>query len=172
MFIKNGIAVIALHFFSFAVQAQSSVTLNVNLYPIQTLVVNAEQKSVDLSYNTREDYKNGVVSEQKDHLTIYSTGGFQVKVNAIAASATDKTFENIAVLPTSGSQPLSSSHVVYTQKNISETAQPIISATKGAFNKNVNISYKGAANDTFADFANNNSITNKSYTIVYTIISQ
>lgn len=172
MFIKNVIAIFALNFFGFSTQAQNSVTLNINLYPIQTLVVNAEQKSVDLTYNTRDDYKNGVVSEQKDHLTIYSTGGFQVKVNAVATSATNEIVENIAVLPSSGSKPLKNADVVYTQKNISEVAQPIILATKGAMNKNVNISYKGAGNDALVGFTNGKSPANHSYTIVYTIVSQ
>lgn len=172
MFIKNVTVVFALNLFGFSVQSQNSVTLNINLYPIQTLVVNAEQKSIDLAYNTRGDYKNGVVSEQKDHLTIYSTGGFQVKVNAVASSETDTTFQNIAVIPSSGSKPLNNLNVVYTQKNISEVEQPIILATKGAMNKNVNISYKGAGDDAFVGFTNGNSQANHKYTIVYTIISQ
>jgi len=152
--------------------AQSSVTLNVNLYPIQTLMVNASQKEVNLEYNTREDYRNGVVSEQQDHLTIYSTGGFQVKVSAVTAAIDNGVLDNIIIMPSSGSKPLNQSHVVYTDKNISELEQPIISATKGAVDKNVNISYKGAGNDALMGFAKNNTSTNQSYTVVYTIVSQ
>jgi len=152
--------------------AQNSVTLNVNLYPIQTLLVNTTQKEVNLEYSTREDYRNGVVSEQQDHLTIYSTGGFQVKVSAVTAAIDNSVLDNITIIPSSGSKPLNQLHVVYTDKNISELEQPIISATKGAIDKNVNISYKGAGNDALMGFAKNNTSTNQSYTVMYTIVSQ
>lgn len=152
--------------------AQNSVTLNVNLYPIQTLVVNPSQKVVNLEYNIREDYSNGVVSEQQDHLTIYSTGGFQVKVSAETAAADNGLLDNITVIPTSGSNPLNQSHVVYTNKKINQDEQPIISATKGAINKNVNISYKGAGNDALIEFAKSSTAVIHTYTVVYTIVSQ
>lgn len=154
--------------------AQNSVILNVNLYPIQTLLVNTAQKEVNIEYNTREgeDYRNGVVSEQQDHLTIYSTCGFQVKVSAVTVAIDNDMLNNISIMPSSGSKPLSQSHVVYTRKNISEVEQPIISATKGAIDKNVNISYKGASNDAFVGFTKNNTPVNKTYTVLYTIVSQ
>lgn len=151
--------------------AQNSVTLNVNLYPIQTLLVNTAQKEVNLEYDTREDYLNGVVSEQQDHLTIYSTGGFQVKVSAVTAAIDKDILNNISIMPSSGSKPLNQSHVTYTGKNISEIEQPIISATKGAIDKNVNISYKGAGN-VLIEFAKSNMPVNHTYTVLYTIVSQ
>lgn len=152
--------------------AQNSVTLNVNLYPIQTLMVNTSQKDVNLEFKTREDYRNGVVSQQQDHLTIYSTGGFQVKVSAVTAAIDKDVLSNISIMPSSGSKPLNQSHVIYTGKNISEIEQPIISATKGAIDKNVNISYKGAGNDALVGFTKNNTPVNQSYTVLYTIVSQ
>jgi len=152
--------------------AQNSVTLNVNLYPIQTLVVNPSQKVVNLEYNTREDYSNGVLSEQQDHLTIYSTGGFQVKISAETAADDNGLLDNITVIPASGSNPLNQSHVVYTNKKINQKEQPIISATKGAINKNVNISYKGESNDALIEFAKSNKDVSHTYTVVYTIVSQ
>jgi len=170
MFLR--IVTAAFVFFNGELFAQGSVTLNVKLYPIQTLLVNPSQKNVNLEYVTREDYQNGVVLGQKDHLTIYSTGGFQVKVSTVTAANNDTVLNNISVLPSSGSKPLNQSHVVYTGKNISEVEQPIISATKGAVDKNVNISYKGAGNNTFIGYTKNNTPFNQSYTIVYTIVSQ
>ncbi|WKW46057.1 hypothetical protein P3875_09735 [Myroides sp. JBRI-B21084] len=153
--------------------AQNQVTLNVNLYPIQTLVINPSQKEVNLNYSTLNDYENGVVSLQKDHLTIYSTGGFQVKVNALASSTNQSALKNISIEPTLGSNPLQNGTVIYSEKIISETEQPIISATKGAINKNVSISYKGAGNDVFFNNTTaNNSSTHFTYTLLYTIIAQ
>ena len=60
-----------------------NVTLNVKLHPIQTLVVNESQKTVDLDYKTEVDYATGVSSKVLvDHLTVYSTGGFKVTVRS------------------------------------------------------------------------------------------
>lgn len=152
--------------------AQGSVTLNVNLYPIQTLVVNTSQKEVNLEYKTRADYRNGTVSELEDHLTIYSTGGFQVKVRAVTAANDKDVLDNVTVIASSGSKPLNQSNVVYSDTIISEREQQIISATKGATDKSVNISYKGAGNDTFIGFTKKNAPANLSYSVVYTIVSQ
>lgn len=172
MFLRIIMTAFLLGSLSFELYAQNSVTLNVNLYPIQTLLVNTAQKEVNLEYNTREDYRNGVVSEQQDHLIIYSTGGFQVKVSAVTAAIDKDMLSNIIIMPSSGSKPLEHSHVMYTGKNISEIEQPIISATKGAIDKNVNISYKGAGNDALMGFAKNNTSTSQTYTVMYTIVSQ
>src|SRR5690606_41588255 len=79
---KMLIAAIAVLGITVTSQAQTTVTLNVKLKPIQTLVVNPAQSQVDLNYSSTEDYLNGVVSMQEDHLKIYSTGGFQVKVRS------------------------------------------------------------------------------------------
>ena len=171
MFLRILTTTFLLGFLNCDTYAQNNVTLNVKLYPIQTLLVNTTQKEVGLEYNTREDYRNGVVSEQQDHLTIYSTGGFQVKVSVVTG-AIDNILSNISIMPSSGSKPLNQSNVVYTGKNISEVEQPIISATKGAIDKNVNISYKGAGNDTFVGFTKNNTPVNQTYTVLYTIVSQ
>lgn len=68
-----------------------NVTLNVKLKPIQTLVVNSRQRTVDLEYNSKEDYKNGVSKTNADHLNIYSTGGFQVNVKSATATMVNGT---------------------------------------------------------------------------------
>ena len=62
--------------------SSGSVTLSLRLSPIQTLVVNSSQKDIDLVYSDASDYKNGVSSEQKDHLKIFSTGAFTVNVQS------------------------------------------------------------------------------------------
>lgn len=67
--------------FGIIAQAQNSntghVTLNVKLNPIQTLVVNPAQETVDLEYSSKDDYANGVTSGAlTDHLSVFSTGRF------------------------------------------------------------------------------------------------
>jgi capsular polysaccharide biosynthesis protein len=56
----------------------ATVNLNVKLNAIQSITASAS--IVDLEYKTIEDYNTGVKSPQVDHLTVYSTGGFVVKV--------------------------------------------------------------------------------------------
>src|SRR5690554_8136294 len=69
--------------FGIAAQAQSNVTLNVKLNPIQTLVVNPAQETVELEYSSKDDYANGVTSGAlTDHLSVFSTGGFAVTVKS------------------------------------------------------------------------------------------
>lgn len=59
----------------------ATVKLNIVLNPIQTIIVNTQQ-DVDLVYNTINNYEEGVFKTIKDHLKIFSTGGFEVKVKS------------------------------------------------------------------------------------------
>ena len=59
-----------------------NVTLNIILNPIQTIQVNSEQKTVDIVYSDIGHYQNGVSEFRENHLQIFSTGGFEVKVNS------------------------------------------------------------------------------------------
>lgn len=59
----------------------ATVKLNIVLNPIQTIIVNTQQ-DVDLVYNTIDNYEEGVSTTIKDHLKIFSTGGFEVKVKS------------------------------------------------------------------------------------------
>ena len=65
---------------TFAQSGSDVVTLNIRLLPIQTIVVNPSQKNTDLQYVTKEDYDNGVTLTLTDHLSVSSTGGFQINV--------------------------------------------------------------------------------------------
>ena len=58
------------------------VTVNIKFTPIQSITVNPDQTTVDLEYKTVTDYANGVSEKRKDHLTVFSTGGFVVSVKS------------------------------------------------------------------------------------------
>ena len=128
---------------------EGTVTLNIKLHQIQTLVVNPNQNIVDLHYTTKEHYKEGVSSEVlKDHLTVYSTGGFVI--NAKASDTDLKGLEgnssaiptaDILITPTHGSNnPLEDATL--TPKNLSGTTDVLlVSSTKGGVDKNFNIQY-------------------------------
>lgn len=59
----------------------AKVKLNIVLKPIQTIIVNYQQE-VNLAYETIDNYEEGVFKTIKDHLKIFSTGGFEVKVKS------------------------------------------------------------------------------------------
>ena len=155
-------------------QAQNKVTLNINLKPIQTLVVNSAQAEVTLNYLTKNDYKNGVSSTQNDHLTIYSTGGFQVKVSSNAQKSSGSLPVNsLSIAPSSGSTPISSQHVIYQENQLDVFEKPIITSNIGGINKKFNIAYRGAgANQYINDYDANAASNTHLYNITYTIISQ
>ena len=156
------------------VQAQN-VTLNVKLKPIQTLVINTAQRSVDLEYSSKDDYKNGVTSTNNDHLSIYSTGGFEVKVksNTVAMTNGAKTINtsSIQLTPTAGSKAVSGA--TYSIITLAETEKVIVSSTSGGVDKNISVAYKGAGADAYLD----NYIAGQTPTVyttelTYTIVSK
>lgn len=59
----------------------AKVKLNIVLKPIQTIIVNYQQE-VNLAYETIDNYEEGVSTTIEDHLKIFSTGGFEVKVKS------------------------------------------------------------------------------------------
>ena len=77
-------------------QVSDNATVNVKLYPIQTIVVNPDSKVVNLDYRTTTDYQDGVNVDKKDHLKIYSTGGFEVNVSA-AGELTSSDATNVTL---------------------------------------------------------------------------
>ncbi|TDS65302.1 hypothetical protein [Myroides indicus] len=153
--------------------AQNSVTLNINLHPIQTLVINPSQDEVTLNYTTKEHYKSGVTSEQADHLTIYSTSGFQIRVISNEPLGKKLPSNSIAIIPSSGSKPITQSSIVYLKKNLSDQEEPIITSTTGGIDRNFNISYKGAGANMYIDYSDaSDTATTYTYNVMYTIVSQ
>lgn len=159
-----------------SLNAQQTVTLNVRLKPIQTLVVNTAQKIVNLDYVTKDDYANGVSSVNADHLNVYSTGGFQVKVKSANAALLNgaKTIQanTIQVKASAGSEPVTGAQ--YAQNvQLSANETTLVTSTVGGVDKKISIEYKGAGANAYLD----NYIAGQTPTIyttelTYTIISQ
>lgn len=137
---------------AFSANAQADtdqVALNVKLYPIQTIVVNAA--NVDLEYKTKDDYANGVTVSQGDHLTVYSTGGFTVNVKSETPTLT-------SLLPAAAAESISSSDILITsaagttnslagaayktEVPLTTTGAQLIQSTTGGVNRNFNVTYK------------------------------
>ncbi|MDQ1095941.1 MULTISPECIES: hypothetical protein [Chryseobacterium] len=157
------------------VNAQS-VTLNVRLKPIQTLVINSAQKVVNLDYTTKDDYANGVSSVNADHLSVYSTGGFQVKVKSANAvlqnGAKSIQASSIQIKATAGSEAVTGAQ--YAQNvQLSATEATLVTSTVGGVDKKINIEYKGAGANAYLDnYIAGQTPTVYSTELTYTIISQ
>nr|WP_314498754.1 hypothetical protein [uncultured Chryseobacterium sp.] len=153
-----------------------NVTLNVRLKPIQTLIVNNLQKTVNLDYVTKDDYNNGVSSVNTDHLNIYSTGGFQVKVKSANAALQNgaKTIQSntIQIKATAGSEAVNGAQ--YAQNvQLSANETTLVTSSNGGVNKKISIEYKGAGGNAYLD----NYIAGQDPTVyttelTYTIVSQ
>ncbi|MCY0976465.1 hypothetical protein PGH12_04800 [Chryseobacterium wangxinyae] len=153
-----------------------NVTLNVRLKPIQTLVVNDGQKIVNLDYVTKDDYANGVSSNNVDHLKIFSTGGFQVKVKS-ATSALQSGSKNIQantirIIATAGSDAVNGAQ--YAQGVLlSANEANLVTSASGGVDKKISIEYKGAGSNTYIDnYIAGQDPTIYSTELTYTIISQ
>lgn len=171
-------------FLGFAVNAQSSlsdnVTLNVNLHPIQSITVNTSQQTVNLDYKLKSDYSDGVKLEQKDHLEVYSTGGFQIFVKADGSELTNSaasTYGNISanditIETTNGTEQIDDATYVGLVK-LSEGDQSILTATSGAVDKTVSITYGAAGGNTYVDkYIASSSPTTYTTQLTYTITAQ
>lgn len=160
---------------AFATFKAQQVKLNVILKPIQTLVVNDEQKVVNLEYTTANDYLNGVSKTNQNHLTIYSTGGFQVKVKAQNANMqlAGKTMAVNTVKITSSAGSLALNNATYHQDlPLESTDVTIVSSPNGAVNRNVNVKYQGAgANEYIDNYVPNQNPSTYTADLVYSIIS-
>lgn len=157
-------------------KAQQNVTLNVRLKPIQTLVVNNAQKIVNLDYVTKDDYANGVSSVNADHLSIYSTGGFQVKVrggnDVLEYGGKNIQANTIQIKASAGSDAVNGAQ--YAQNvQLSTNEATLVTSSTGGVDKKINIEYKGAGDNKYL----NNYIAGQDPTVyttelTYTIISQ
>lgn len=164
-------------------QAQKSdnVTLNVRLNPIQTLVVNSLQKEVNLDYTTKEHYNQGVSLKQENHLNIFSTGGFEVKVKSGGSELTNQgagpngniAAATVKLTALAGTQNALADAQYNQDVVLSATEGVIASSTKGARDKNIDIQYAAAGNDAYLDkYVANQTPTTFTTTVTYTIYAK
>lgn len=172
-----GIMAIAL--VSGAQSTEGQVNLTVRLTEIQSLIVNPSQANVLLEYNSKEKYAAGVSSTLDNHLTVYSTGGFEVKAKAAVSEITvnnkQLAVNTIKITAQSGStDALAVGNGVdfkqATLANAHSDNSVIISSTKGAANQNVSVVYAGAGSNAYIGLTNpNQSVTDYTTVVTYTI---
>ena len=163
-----------------ALSNSDNTTLNVKLNPIQTLFINPSQKIVDLEYKNVTDYKNGVSLDQKDHLTVYSTGAFAIKVNSsendIKRANGTETIKSstLSVQASPGTNnPLQGIFQTATGVKLSTTATTLFSNGTGGVDLAFNVKYSGIGGDTYVNsYFNDENPTVYSTTVTYTIVAQ
>ena len=89
--------------------SSDAVTVNLKFAPIQSIQVNPSQKTVDFEYSSPGDYMNGLgekIQTFDDHLTVYHSGGFQVKVQSSGFLNSDnllyETEDHVTITATNG----------------------------------------------------------------------
>lgn len=177
---KISLTLLSLVILSLQASAQSNesvsdlITFNIRLHPIQTIEVTPLQKVVNLDYVTKADYENGVNVDQPDHLRVYSTGGFAVRVesaNSLQKSGSTEEIDvsDIIISPSAGSTEAADIH--YPEVNLKATAQELISSTTGGINRKFNINYRAAGVNKYVDrYVNLENPTVYTGTITYSII--
>jgi hypothetical protein len=147
----------------------ANVVLTVRLFPVQIIKVNPSQELVYLDYETTADYANGVQLEQPDHLSMYSTEGFVVKVNSSENSEVIPLSDIIIITPREGIQnPLIGA--TFSPATLSSEAATIITNNNGDMNKTIGIHYQAKGNNEYVDkYVDTGSPTVFSTNIVYSI---
>ncbi len=174
-------AVAAVAFVSGTVNAQTTsdqVTLNINLNPVYTLIVDGSQKTVDLTYNTREDYDKGVSALKNNHLTVYSTGGFEVKVKTDGdfKAKSGETIDAKSVSVEASNGDLDKNNMIspsYSKVDLSASDTQLISSKSGGVDHKFNVNYTGAANHAYVNkYISGNGGATSVYTstLTYTIL--
>lgn len=131
-------------------QTSTNVTVNLKLNAVQSIVANAA--SVDLEYKTISDYNVGVQSDQANHLTVYSTGGFIVKVSSsvaqLSGSKGSDKIESSGITLTA-SKGTATVNPTFTPVNLGIEKTPLITSSLGGADLKFNVNYKAAGNNAY-----------------------
>ena len=166
----------------YAQSKSATTTLNIKLQPIQTIIVNGSQTVVDIVYNTKNKYNNGVSVTEIDHLEVFSTGGFTVSVKS------DGNFKNtngeefidakdVLVSATQGStNPSDESSTTYAPATGLKTSSNNLITSQGGRDLTFNVTYNNAAgkNDKYINkyIARDGTESVYTATVTYTIAAQ
>ncbi len=128
-------------------QVSDNVTVNLKFKPVQSIVVNPDQETVNLVYATKDDYLNGVSKKMKDHLTVFSTGGFVVNVKS---DGDFKREDGTMVIPAGDMKIMVENGTdtetgEFTTQSLSTSDLPVITANKGGNELKYNVTYDNTA---------------------------
>ena len=118
-----------------------NVNLSIELKSVQTITVNPLQKTVDLIYDSSDKYESGIVSQQDEHIEIFTTGGGW----ALQAFRGSFEFDEVVLRAT----PVQANPTyVFTDIVLTENPQDLITGMRGGRQKfNVTYDNSGGANE-------------------------
>ncbi|MCJ8497369.1 hypothetical protein MVI27_03745 [Chryseobacterium salipaludis] len=155
-----------------APSVSDQVTLNVKLNAIQTLVVKNNQKNITLEYKTKKHYQDGVKSENKDHLTVYSTGGFQLMVESSNSEFNDLGVRLIATKGTTdGLENFRDKDILVSTLN-DAAKKTLYTAAYGKNDSSINVTYAGKGNNAYFTKLGTEQSKTFTTTLTYTLTPQ
>ena len=161
-----------------AQSSSASVTVNIIFHPIQTITINSSQKNVNLQYLNIEDYEQGVSATLDDHLSVTSTGGFQVNVASsqdnFTQSGSTKSIpvSDVMIRATNGSD----NDLAQTFENVllSTNAESLIRSESGGMDLRYNVTYDNTAggSDKYINMTSGDTEAVFSSDVTYTITTK
>src|SRR5690554_4011287 len=153
----------------------ADVTLKIVLIPIQSIVVNpaTDHQKVDLVYSTMKDYNDGVSKTKGRHLTVFSTGGFEVKVSSgefLTNGTTDIDASDVTVLATNASGN-NVDNTATSAVPLGLTGGTLIASTEGGRDLEYNVTYNNELgnNDAYLNLYDKDKDNTFTTTVTYTI---
>ena len=178
MKIKLLLVMLIVSFTTFS-QNTDQVTLNIVLKPIQTITINTGQNKVELIYDTKNKYNNGVSKEYTDHIEVFSTGGFIVNVRGDGDLINNKnnnasiSLSDVSVIASKGSKV--TGNPTYNTVNLSTNNKTLISSISGGRDLKYNVTYNNnlGKNDKYINkyFKSDGNESVYTTTLTYTIVS-
>ena len=129
--------------------ASDNVTVNLKFKPVMSITVDGSD--VTLSYDEVADYANGLTTEAiPNHIKIYSTGGFEVKVKAegnfTRTAGGEIPVGEVLIVATGGTGASDNSE--YAEKkslNTTEGGETLVTKATGGVDINYNVEYDNTA---------------------------
>jgi hypothetical protein len=128
------------------------VTVSLKFKPVQSISVN--QKEVDFVYESETDYLREVTSvTHTNHLKVFSTGGFEVKVIASDFTSENTNFtipvNHVSVTATASAGNLIEGYTFETQP-LDDAEKTIIKSSKGGTELKFDVEYKNTSDSSSA----------------------
>lgn len=146
------------------------VKVNVIFNEILSISVANDQKTVDLIFNTVEDYKNGVEVDKENHLTVISTNkNYEIQVKAL-----DNQFNAV-----SGGGQLNANQISVAINNqnaqqLDQNFKTLHTVNNALFEQKFNVTYKAKGNEITNNGAIEREYVGKTFTgdVVYSVMTK
>lgn len=157
-----------------------NVTLNLKFKPVQTITINPTQETVDFIYQSESDYSDGVtVAKQTKHLTVFSTGGFQINVKTSAADFTSGNtnitipVSDVSITATASEGNNKTYAAIGTAVALATTDQMIIQSNGGGRNLEFDVEYDNTedVSDAYIDGYNSSQVDGSGATVFTTTLT-